>query len=1086
MAETENNASATRNCPRCGAELPPGLPPDRCPACLRKTSMGSPRAPGPGGTIVVSSAQVVSQSLPQPGEQLGHYRIIRPLGSGGMGTVFEAEDLETGRRIALKLLSRALDSPDARQRFFREGRLAASINHPNSVYVFGTGEIGGTPVIAMELVPGGTLHDRVSSLGPLPPAEAVDAILQIIAGLEAAARVGILHRDIKPSNCFLDLDGTIKIGDFGLSISTTLHAEPSLTVSGAFLGTPIFSSPEQLRGENLTVRSDIYSVGATLFWLLTGRTPFQAQNVVALIAAVFEQPAPSPQTLCPAIPAGLAKVARRCLQKQPDQRFQDYAELRQALAPFSSTALVPARLVPRFVAGVLDVALLHMLSLAAFLPVGGNPLEWQNLTAQRPGKWLALFLGAACGSVLYYALLEGFCGATAGKALCRLRVAGLDRNVPGFRRALVRALIYALLPSLPAWAIARGNPVALQAAGPAQFAMQVSSLVLLLLIFCTMRRRNGFAALHDLLTKTRVIAHVTLPSRPVLSAAESPSPAGEPRAAIGPYAVLETLEASADGAWLLGYDQRLLRQVWIHRVPPGTPPLPVPWRNLGRAGRLRWLTGRRSADENWDAFEAVVGQPLTRLIQDPQPWTQVRYWLHDLAAEISAAEKDGTLPPMLTLDRVWITADGRAKLLDFPAPGLAALPFSSGEAGGCARENQENKGTPLPGPLPAPSSRGEGMDQRAGGASAHGPAAAPDAYSLSPRGTSGERAGERGSLSSDSDKVAGSPPPLPRKENPQRFLAEVAAAALEGGPEAAAKPPAEIAVPLPLHAREFLKSLPRFPDTGAFALALKQLLPRPAVVTRSRRLVVLGGCIALPVLAACGTALGLFFFQRWDQSNPGLVPLSNLLQQRSILRRWSQLPNLPTDNHFAVYIATHYRNVITNEALWSTPTARNLIQGQDRQFAEESLARHPAPAENEIAQANAALAPYLPKPDAFELSKHLSFPLMVAGGALVLLVCLPALLAALCRGGLILRLAGVAFVRPNGQRASRVRLFGRAFLAWSPVLLGMILLMKLPPEHSPVFEALAYGLTGALAILSVALPERGLPDRLAGVWPVPR
>ena len=145
----------------------------------------------------------------------------------------------------------------------------------------------------------------------------------------------------------------------------------------------------------------------------------------------------------------------------------------------------------------------------------------------------------------------------------------------------------------------------------------------------------------------------------------------EAKPTVGPYHVLETLETNAEGQWLLGYDLRLLRKVWIRTVPPGTPPVPAPLRNIGRVGRLRWLTGRRSPEENWDAFEGVSGQPLLRLIQDRQPWSQVRFWLYDLAREISAAEKDGTLPPVLALDRVWITGDGRAKLLDFPAPGLA-------------------------------------------------------------------------------------------------------------------------------------------------------------------------------------------------------------------------------------------------------------------------------------------------------------------------------------------------------------------------------------------------------------------------------
>jgi serine/threonine protein kinase len=197
------------------------------------------------------------------------------LGSGGMGEVHEADDLATGRRVALKILSQKLDAPDARRRFLNEGRLAATINHPNSVYVFGAEEIAGVPVIAMELMPGGTLEDKVRANGPLPVTVAVDAALQIIDGLAAAHDAGILHRDIKPSNCFVDADGSVKIGDYGLSISTKGHERPPIGEE-AFMGTPAFAAPEQLRGDDLTVRSDIYSFGATLFFVLTGNLPHQA------------------------------------------------------------------------------------------------------------------------------------------------------------------------------------------------------------------------------------------------------------------------------------------------------------------------------------------------------------------------------------------------------------------------------------------------------------------------------------------------------------------------------------------------------------------------------------------------------------------------------------------------------------------------------------------------------------------------------------------------------------------------------------------------------------------------------------------
>ena len=578
MPELANTSSAKRKCVGCGAELPGGAPPDLCPKCLLKLAMETQPGTGPGGTVALSGTGAKSRGLPQPGEQLGHYAILRALGAGGMGAVYEAEDLETGRRVALKVLSHKLDSPDARERFFREGRLAASINHPNSVYIFGTEEIGGTPVIAMELVTGGTLQDRVRARGPLPIGEAVDCVLQIIEGLEAAQRIGILHRDIKPSNCYVGEDGAVKIGDFGLSISTAVRTEPALTATGAFLGTPAFCSPEQLRGEELNARSDMYSVGATLFYLLTGRTPFEAPNMVQLLATVLEQRAPSPGKFRPEVPQGLGKVVLRCLEKQPGERFKNYADLARALAPYGSTAPTPATLGLRFLAGVLDMLTLGVMGALVFLPAFGSPMEFLNQAGQHPQKMLVWMLGGFCVATLYYALFEGLWGAAVGKAICRLRVVGPDRNPPGFARALLRTLVYTVPPAIPYWLAYGSNPKAyLGASLLTQTLMGLACYGIMVLLFCTARRRNGFAAVQDLLAKTRVISRAALGSRPVLPAGELPPPAVESAITIGPYHVLQALAESAGEKWFLAYDLKLLRKVWIrigaprHGAGPGPP-----------------------------------------------------------------------------------------------------------------------------------------------------------------------------------------------------------------------------------------------------------------------------------------------------------------------------------------------------------------------------------------------------------------------------------------------------------------------------------------------------------------------------------
>lgn len=1007
------NTSSSRKCPQCGAELPGDLPTEFCPRCLLKAGLETQPATGPEGTVVLHNQPAKSRGLPQPGEQFGHYRIVRLLGQGGMGAAFEADDLESGRRVALKVLSHTLDSPEARERFFREGRLAASINHPNSVYVFGTAEIGGTPVIAMELVSGGTLQDRVSAQGPLPIGEAVDAVLQIIAGLEAAQRIGILHRDVKPSNCFRDANGTVKIGDFGLSISTTVRIEPALTATGAFLGTPGFCSPEQLRGDELNARSDMYSVGATLFYLLTGRMPFEAKNMVQLLATVLEQHPPSPAKFRPEIPLGLAKTILRCLEKQPGERFKNYLELARALTPYSSAAPTPATLGLRFAAGALDILVLDAIGLLIMFLGLGNPMDLLELMTQGSPAGVTLMLGCLCGMTLYYAVLEGRWGATVGKALCRLRVVGPGNGPPGILRALPRALLYVILPALPYWLLFGTNPKAFFSAPQAiQILMNASFFIVLALLFSTVRRRNGFAAIHDLVTKTRVISRAAFQLRPMLPAVETTPSSLEGKLTVGPYHVLETLEESAGSEWLLGYDLRLLRKVWIRQVPPGTPAVPATLRNIGRVGRLRWLTGKRTTEENWDAFEAITGKPLLTLAQTRQPWSQVRFWLYDLATEISAGEKDGTLPE-LCLDRVWITGDGRAKLLDFPLPALPANTFAG------LQHADMNYSTP----------------------------------------------------------------------NPQQFLGSVATVALGGRQAEGNSSMDPVPGPLPMHARSFLSSLPQLVNSDAVVAALRPLLQRVAEVSRLRRAGIVAGCLGFPLLACLAMMFGITFMEQWNRKNPGLMDLNTLLQQRSSMNSWwAKNQPRPTDRQYAIYIAHHYRHVVTNKASWSSAFALAMIRPEARLFAERSVAENPAPTEKEIADAEAALRFHRSAVESANFVKQPWFPLLLVAVTLILYVGVPAVIAALVfRGGLVLLIAGVTFVRRDGLRASRLRVFWRALVAWSPVGLGVVLAIVLAPwlgQFAGVLAALL--LIGGLAILSVAWPKRGLPDVLAGTWPVPR
>ncbi len=666
-----------RLCPGCGSPLTGDAPAGLCPACLLKTQ-------------VIGEEELASlptaRAVPVPGETFGDYRILKLLGHGGMGEVFEAEHIVTSRRVALKVMHHALASEQDRKRFLREGRLAASVNHPNVVYIHGSEEICGAPAIAMELVHGGTLKDRLKREGPLPVAHAVEAALEIINGLEAAHAAGVLHRDIKPANCFVSGDGTVKVGDFGLSVSTLARGESLITATGSVMGTPTYASPEQLRGEELDVTSDIYSVGATLYHLLTGKTPFSATDFVKLITEVLDKQPEAPKTLRPELPTELSKILLRCLEKERKNRFQTYAELRDAMLPFRAGEVVPGKPARRFLADCVDFFISYGPSLLFAACWSFDPLQMfaQEQTLHSGLVWLPFFLW----HLLYRAVSEGVWGAGIGKALCGLRVVGPDRQAPGFVRALVRVLVYMVPFTLP--------PFALMAVMKAEEARSILErgeflftdwvwIPLTVIWFITMRARNGYAALHDLVTGTRVIVRPKTQPRPALKevssyefgvpssgAASTRNQKPDTRNIFGPYETSGTLWKSGDEELVLGSDPALRRKVWIHLHHNAA--LNDARRDLSRAARLRWINGGEIEGRSWNAYEALEGAPFLTVAQRPQPWNAVRFWLLDLAEECAAALKSPETSPSLALNRLWITASGRAVVLDFPVPGITAAP----------------------------------------------------------------------------------------------------------------------------------------------------------------------------------------------------------------------------------------------------------------------------------------------------------------------------------------------------------------------------------------------------------------------------
>jgi hypothetical protein len=660
--------SSPTHCLECNATLSPAEAQGLCARCLLKMGLADQL----GQPSIADAATRKLVPPPLFPFDFGGYHVTRLLGRGGMGAVYEAEHRESGRRVALKVLGHTIDSPEMRKRFLREGRLAAAVNHPNSVYIFGTEEIDATPVIAMELVAGGTLKDEMKRRGPLPFREAVDAILQVISGLEAAQSGGVLHRDVKPANCFIAPDGTVKVGDFGLSVSTVATHDSQLTASGMMLGTPSFAPPEQLRGDDLDVRADIYSVGATLYALLTGHAPFEGDNAIQVVAAVLDKAVRPIADFRPDVPSALAQLIGKCLAKKRDDRFPTYTTLRDALAPFSSQATEAAPPGLRTVAGMIDLLLATMGgSIFGFLLTGGR-IDFENIDQHfldTPTLSAAVpYFGVIFFAVTYFAVPETLWGASLGKFLCGLRVVGPGRSALQFGRAVGRAFVVVFAIYLSGFIeMALQYSAAIRASiGRSEWAF--SGLVgpsFILLLFLTMRRRNGFAGVHDLLTGTRVITRPKASDRPRLAtpviAIVEPA---ENALRIGPYRVI----APMGGDWVSAFDDVLRRQVWIRKTDAAAPALSPARRDLGRATRLRWLAGARGSS-GWDAFDAPAGHPLAKLTA--QPWSAVRCWLLDLAEEIGAAQDEQTLPAKIGLDHVFVTSDGHAVLLDEPWRGAS-------------------------------------------------------------------------------------------------------------------------------------------------------------------------------------------------------------------------------------------------------------------------------------------------------------------------------------------------------------------------------------------------------------------------------
>jgi hypothetical protein len=323
---------------------------------------------------------------------------------------------------------------------------------------------------------------------------------------------------------------------------------------------------------------------------------------------------------------------------------------------------------------------------------------------------------------------------------------------------------------------------------------------------------------------------------------------------------------------------------------------------------------------------------------------------------------------------------------------------------------------------------------------------------------------------------------------PLQFLDDVATAALKGRESVTVEAANNLPARPPLHAQKFLQRLVSLPDTRSVAQALQPLLRRVAEISRLRRAAIVAGCLVLPVLATSMMFVGAAMMETWNARVPGLMELNMLLHHRDNARRWMKDEKRPTDEQFAIYIAHHHRSIITNDARWTDMLALSVITGDRRRFAERSVAEHPSPTSEEVAAADAAIKPLPLKSSGFGVMNKPWFPLMAGGATLAIYVAIPALIAALLfRGGLILLATGVTFVRRDGARASRLRVFGRSLIAWSPLLVALFVFGLLAVPLSKLAAAVLAALFICIpAVISIVLPNRGLADRLAGTWPVPR
>ena len=688
------NLMPVTTCPRCRKSLSGAPTAHFCMYCGNRLSTSHDVSPNDQTADAMTRSHLpaiesIADDLDDdssPGEtpprMIGGYSLLRILGAGGQGSVYEAEQNDSGQRVALKLLSsKFAGSPVSIERFRQEGRLASQIAHPRCVFVYGADTDSGVPFIVMELMPGTTLKDLVDRRGPMPVGEAIARMLDVIDGLIEAHRLGVIHRDVKPSNCFITADDRVKVGDFGLSKSL-VGSNPGrqLTTSGKFVGTVLFAPPEQIRGEEVGYDSDVYSVAATMYYLLTGKAPHQHDSLTAALAKAISEPPPPIRKTRPDVPKELERAILRGLERDRGRRWQSLEEFRDALLELLPSRYSPARPRSVFAAYLID-GLIFILSFEMPLGILREFLfpNYSLLFSSEffdPVSWVL--------SILYFSLFEGLLGWTPGKWLVNLRTVRLgETGPPGFVTALKRTAVFhaiwfgmRVVPPFLIWLAQGKSPAAMFFAVIFGIGLFIAGIVALL---NQVRRKWGFRGVHDLATGTRVVQRPQrVLRRRLTSRFPNPlerfvKPAADLPDSVGGFAVRGQITTTADGGLVwLAEDKSLARRVllWLRPTdgssgPPAAVVRPTRLRQVGD-GCLEWA----GKAYEWSGSVAPAGSPLVDTVDPAKPlsWSDARPILEQLTDELKTAESDGTLPQRLGADQLWVEPAGRLHLLDFPLP----------------------------------------------------------------------------------------------------------------------------------------------------------------------------------------------------------------------------------------------------------------------------------------------------------------------------------------------------------------------------------------------------------------------------------